>query len=104
GTRYAAAILAHWVAGVAEDVETFGIDPSRLTRAARTHARIGRLVRRIGGARRADRHGWKAAVARPLADHDVLSTPALARAPRRGASRARPRRPGRRAWGRPACQ
>lgn len=83
GTRYAAAILAHWVAGVAEDVETFGIDPSRLTRAARTHARIGRLVRRIGGARRADMQAWKEAVARLFADHDVLITPVLARPPLR---------------------
>ncbi|MGY1826481.1 amidase [Blastococcus sp. SYSU DS0541] len=44
----AAGALARWMAGAEDDAEFLGIDRALLQPRSRTHARIGRLVRRLG--------------------------------------------------------
>ncbi|SSC25429.1 Amidase [Klenkia terrae] len=47
-TAAALAVLARWVAGAADDAEHLGADRHALEPRTRTHARLGRLVRRLG--------------------------------------------------------
>ena len=47
-TGAAAGALARWMAGAEDDAEFLGIERSRLQPRSRTHARIGRFVRRAG--------------------------------------------------------
>ncbi|WP_328492558.1 amidase family protein [Streptomyces sp. NBC_00414] len=68
--------LAHWTAGTAVDSE--GLDPRRLARRTRVHARVGR--RFVDSVRTGvRRQQLRERFAPFFAEHDVLLTPALAR-------------------------
>lgn len=75
-TRHAAAVVARWFGAVADEVREAGLDPARLERRTRTHARIGQVARRLVRARQRD--AWRARVARFFDRVDLLLTPTLA--------------------------
>ncbi|WP_369198463.1 amidase [Streptomyces djakartensis] len=72
----ATASLVHWTAGTAADARA--LDPGRLTRRTRVHARIGRpFVSAVASG--AGREKLRQRLEPFFAEHDVLLTPALAR-------------------------
>jgi amidase len=48
GDATGAAAIARWLAGAHDDAEHLGIDPADLQPRTRTHARVGRMIRRAG--------------------------------------------------------
>ncbi|MFH9011364.1 amidase [Streptomyces sp. NPDC017943] len=72
----AATSLTHWTAGTAADARA--LDPGRLTRRTRVHARIGRPFV-PSAASGAGREKLRQRLEPFFAEHDVLLTPALAR-------------------------
>lgn len=77
--RIVRAIYAHWFAGVAEDAAA--LDSGRLEPRTRRHAALGRLARRLGLVREADRAAWRRLLEEFFAGYDLLLTPALAAPP-----------------------
>jgi amidase len=77
----AAATMAHWVAGVATEVDELKLDLDGLQPRTRRHARLGYGVLRRKWARQEALDAWRARVERFFADHDVLLMPVLASAP-----------------------
>ena len=73
------AVVAWWVASVAEEAE--GIEPDRLERRARAHIAMGRLVQKRGWVKAEQRERWKQKAEEFFTEFDVLLTPALARQP-----------------------
>jgi amidase len=71
----AAGALARWFAGAEDDAEFLGIERSRLQPRSRTHARIGRLVRRAGLVRPRTAERFRERMTRWFDDVDVLLTP-----------------------------
>ena len=69
-------LLARWFAGTATDAE--GLDPAKLERRVRVHARLGRLARRTGLLKAAPVDRLRARVHDFFADYDLLLTPTLA--------------------------
>ena len=69
-------LLARWFAGTATDAED--LDPAKLERRVRVHARLGRLARRTGLLRAAPVDRLRARVRTFFADYDLLLTPTLA--------------------------
>ena len=69
-------LLARWFAGTATDAED--LDPAKLERRVRVHARLGRLARRTGLLRAAPVDRLRARVHTFFADYDLLLTPTLA--------------------------
>jgi amidase len=69
-------LLARWFAGTAADAR--GLDASALNKRTRTHARLGRIVARLGllSPKPVDRS--KVKIAKFFEDFDVLITPTLA--------------------------
>ncbi|MFB8244361.1 amidase [Streptomyces sp. NPDC055952] len=68
--------LIHWTAGTAADARA--LDPGRLTRRTRVHARVGRpFVRTVASGE--GREKLRQRLEPFFAEHDVLLTPALAR-------------------------
>ncbi len=75
------AVLSRWFAGVEDDIGALGLDAAALQRRTRVHARYGRVVRRLGWVRPADRQRWREALAPFMRRFDVLLSPALAAPP-----------------------
>jgi amidase len=71
----AAGAVARWMAGAHDDAEHLDIDPHALQPRSRTHARIGRLVRRAGLVRPQTAERFRQRMVAFFADVDVLLTP-----------------------------
>jgi amidase len=69
--------LARWLAGAEDDAAALGVDRAALQPRSRTHARLGRLVRRAGLVRPATAERFRARTVAFFAGHDldVLLTP-----------------------------
>ena len=79
--RLTATEFGRWSAGTAMDVEQLA-EPDRVEPRVRRHAKVGRVLKRLGLAGEGGRTAWRARAERLFADHDVLLTPMLAQAPR----------------------
>ncbi|MGY2085310.1 amidase [Blastococcus sp. SYSU DS0539] len=71
----AAGALVRWMAGAEDDAEFLGIDRAELQPRSRTHARIGRLVRRLGLVRPRTQQRFRERMIRFFDDVDLLLTP-----------------------------
>jgi amidase len=71
----AAGALARWMAGAEDDAEFLGIDRSRLQPRSRTHARIGRFLRRAGLVRPRTAERFRERMTAWFDDVDLLLTP-----------------------------
>jgi amidase len=69
--------VARWLAGAEDDASALGLDRAALQPRSRTHARLGRLVRRAGLVRPATAERFRERTAAWFAEHglDVLLTP-----------------------------
>ena len=67
--------LARWMAGAHDDAEHLGLDPAQLQPRTRTHARMGRLVRRARLVRPATAEAFRERMTRFFTGVDVLVTP-----------------------------
>jgi amidase len=68
-------VITRWMAGAHDDAEHLGLDPARLQRRSRTHARIGRLARRAGLVRPGTAEAFRERTVRFFTGVDVLLTP-----------------------------
>ena len=73
--------MAHWVAGVATEVDELKLDLDQLQPRTRRHAQLGYGVLRRNLARPEALAAWRARVERFFEDHDLLLMPVLATAP-----------------------
>ena len=71
----AAGALARWMVGAEDDAEHLGIDRRALQPRSRTHARIGRLVRRAGLVRPRTAERFRERMVAFFGDVDVLLSP-----------------------------
>ncbi|TKJ21720.1 amidase [Blastococcus sp. CCUG 61487] len=71
----AAGALVRWMAGAEDDAEALGIPRHELQPRSRTHARLGRLVRRLGLVRPSTQERFRARMVAFFADVDLLLTP-----------------------------
>ncbi len=69
--------VARWLAGVDADAEALALDPAVMEPRSRTHARLGRWVRRAGLVRPRTAEAFRARMADFFADVDVLLTPVV---------------------------
>ncbi|MGW4247846.1 amidase family protein, partial [Nocardia sp. NPDC004722] len=69
---------ARWLAGIAEEAETLGLDPAALEQRTRAMLHRGNRTRRSGGPRPST---WPARARDWFTDADILLTPTLARGP-----------------------
>ncbi|MDK3256393.1 amidase [Blastococcus capsensis] len=67
--------LVRWMAGAEDDAEFLGIDRADLQPRSRTHARMGRLVRRLGLVRPRTQARFRERMIRFFDDVDLLLTP-----------------------------
>ena len=74
-TGAAAGALARWMVGAENDAEHLGIDRSALQPRSRTHARIGRLVRRAGLVRPRTAEKFRERMVTFFDDVDLLLSP-----------------------------
>jgi amidase len=74
-TGAAMGALARWMAGAEDDAAHLGLDRSALQPRSRTHARIGRMVRRAGLIRPRTQQRFREQMAVFFEDVDVLLTP-----------------------------
>ncbi len=77
-------LLVRWTAGTAKDVEDLDADSSMLQRRTRTHAAVGRVLRRLRPVRESQADRWKAKVDAFFGGYDLLLTPAMTMAPPQG--------------------
>ncbi|WP_245158903.1 amidase [Blastococcus sp. TF02A_35] len=71
----AAGALVRWMAGAEDDAELLGIPRDQLQPRSRTHARIGRLVRRLGLVRPSTQERFRERMVRFFDEVDLLLTP-----------------------------
>jgi amidase len=71
----AVAALARWFAGAEDDAAFLGLDRAQLEPRSRTHARLGRWVRRLGLVRPGPAERFRARTEAFFTDVDVLLTP-----------------------------
>jgi amidase len=71
----AAGALVRWLAGAEDDAALMDIDRAALQPRSRTHARLGRLVRRLGLVRPRTQERFRARMVDFFGDVDVLLTP-----------------------------
>ncbi|MCW2704022.1 MAG: Amidase [Blastococcus sp.] len=71
----AAGAMTRWMAGAEDDAEHLGIDRAALQPRSRTHARIGRLLRRVGLLRPATADRFRQRMVDFFDDVDVLLSP-----------------------------
>jgi amidase len=71
----AAGALVRWMAGAEDDAALLGIDRAELQPRSRMHARLGRLVRRLGLVRPRTQERFRARMVGFFGDVDVLLTP-----------------------------
>ncbi|MDP9461280.1 MAG: amidase family protein [Actinomycetota bacterium] len=76
-TSAAAGSLARWMASAEDDAEHLGIDRSALQPRSRTHARMGRLVRRAGLVRPRTAERFRERMVDWFDDVDVLLSPVI---------------------------
>ncbi|CCH89050.1 Amidase, Asp-tRNAAsn/Glu-tRNAGln amidotransferase A subunit [Modestobacter italicus] len=69
--------VARWLAGADSDAEALGLDPAAMEPRSRTHARLGRWVRRAGLVRPGTAAAFRARMADFFTDVDVLLTPVV---------------------------
>ena len=72
---------ARWCAGVQDGAIALGLDRSAMQRRNLRHARIGRIMRRLGWVRLEDTGRWRDALTPFFARHDVVLAPGLAAPP-----------------------
>jgi amidase len=77
-TLAGAGAIALWLVGAEEGAEHLGVDRAELQPRTRTHARFGRLVRRLGLVRPKVRERFRGRMAAFFDDVDVLLTPMTA--------------------------
>ncbi|HEY4603772.1 MAG TPA: amidase family protein [Blastococcus sp.] len=80
-TGAAAGVLARWMAAAEDDAEHFGLDRRSLQPRSRTHARVGRLVRRARLIRPGTAERFRERVVAFFQDVDLLLTPVTAGPP-----------------------
>jgi amidase len=80
-TGAAAGVLARWMAGAEDDAEHFGLDRRSLQPRSRTHARVGRLVRRARLIRPGTAERFRERMVAFFQDVDLLLTPVTAGPP-----------------------
>jgi amidase len=73
----AAGALARWMVGAHDDAEHLGIDPHDLQPRSRTHARVVRIVRRLGLVRPRTAERFRERMVAWFDDVDVLLTPVV---------------------------
>jgi amidase len=71
----AAGALVRWLAGAEDDAEFLGIDRAALQPRSRTHARIGRVLRRLGLVRPKTQERFREQMIGFFGDVDLLLTP-----------------------------
>ncbi|MCW2634513.1 MAG: amiB2 [Blastococcus sp.] len=74
-TGAAMGAMVRWMAGAEDDAAHLGLDRQALQPRSRTHARIGRMVRRTGLIRPRTQERFREQMAHFFADVDVLLTP-----------------------------
>jgi amidase len=74
-TGVAMGALTRWMAGAEDDAEHLGLDRSALQPRSRTHARMGRMVRRTGMLRPRTAERFRERMASFFEDVDLLLTP-----------------------------
>jgi amidase len=85
------AVVARWTQGAGADVAALGLDPERLQPRTRAHVAAGERLAKVTEISEDDVTRWRERLAPFFADHDVLLTPAFARAqPSATAWHARP--------------
>jgi amidase len=77
----AAGALARWMAGAEDDAAHLGLDRNQLQARSRTHARIGRMVRRAGMVRPRTAERFRARMESWFGDVDLLLSPVTAGPP-----------------------
>jgi amidase len=77
----AAGALSRWMIGAENDAEHLGFDRSALQPRSRTHARIGRMVKRMGLVRRRTAERFRERMVGFFDDVDLLLTPMTAGPP-----------------------
>jgi amidase len=80
-TGAGAAGLAQWMAGAEDDIRAYGLDRRALQPRSRTHARLGRLVRRMGWVRPRAGERFRERMTGFFEDVDLLLTPVTAGPP-----------------------
>ena len=74
------AVVARWTQGAGADVAALGLDPELLQPRTRAHVAAGDRLAKVTEISEDDVVRWRERLAPFFADHDVLLTPALARA------------------------
>jgi amidase len=69
--------VVRWLAGADADAEALGLDPAAMEPRSRTHARLGRWVRRAGLVRPRTAAAFRARMGEFFSDVDVLLTPVV---------------------------
>jgi amidase len=77
----AAGVMARWMAGAADDAAHLGLDRAALQPRTRTHARIGRMVRRAGMVRPATAERFRERMVAWFSDVDLLLSPVVSGPP-----------------------
>ena len=80
-TGAAAGARARWMAGAEDDAERLGLDRSAIQPRSRTHARIGRMVRRTGMVRPRTAERFRERMVAFFEDVDLLLSPVTAGPP-----------------------
>jgi amidase len=73
--------LARWMVGADDDIRAYGLDRHELQPRSRTHARVGRVVRRLGLLRPATAEQFRERMVTFFTDVDLLLTPVTAGPP-----------------------
>ena len=73
--------MARWMVGADDDIRAYGLDPLKLQPRSRTHARVGRVVRRLGLLRPATGERFRERMVTFFQDVDLLLTPVTAGPP-----------------------
>jgi amidase len=73
--------MARWMVGADDDIRSYGLDRHKLQPRSRTHARLGRVVRRLGLLRPKTGERFRERMVSFFGDADVLLTPVTAGPP-----------------------
>jgi amidase len=74
------AVVARWTQGAGQDAARMGLDPQALQPRTRAHIAAGERLAKVAAVEDEDVLVWRDRLAPFFADHDVLLTPAFARA------------------------
>lgn len=73
--------MARWMVGADDDIRAYGLDPHKLQPRSRTHARVGRMVRRLHLLRPQTGERFRQRMVEFFGDVDLLLTPVTAGPP-----------------------